>query len=173
MRRMFQTDWRTWIAFTFAVLTVFVVVDRERLSETNEKIAAEAVRTRVEGAKQRAELLDGQQKLQQQIDELVAQNAGLVELLESQGVEVPSYLSAGRSTTTRIQTDRDDDDDGGGDTIVVTPNSQGSSSSPPSSEPSQDAPDVDVPDVPLPPQAGQATDTAKRITEDITGININ
>lgn len=169
VRRILKMDWRTWVAFGFAVMVVFVVVDRERLANANETIAADAVLNSDRAARQRAELLAGQADLQKQINRLVTQNAALVRILQTQGVDVPASLIAGR--TTRIETGDDDDDDP--DTIIVRPDDDPDpSSSPSNSTPSEDTPNVDLPEVPMPPNAGQATDTAKRITEDLTGIDV-
>lgn len=173
-----MVDWRTWLAFAFAVAMVFIVIDRDRLAEARDN----AVSVEAEGQKERARLLAGQQDLQDQVDRLVSQNNALVELFRSSGIDVPAGLVAGRSgggTVTRIETggDNDNDDDGDGDTIIVRP----PTSSPPRPSPTANPPDDDdgggtriqLPKVPLPDEAGEATDTTKRIVDDLTGIKLD
>lgn len=168
-----MVDWRTWLAFAFAIAMVFIVIDRDRLAEARDN----AVSVEAEGQKERARLLAGQQDLQDQVDRLVSQNNALVELFRSSGIDVPAGLVAGRGgTVTRIETGGDNDDDDDGDTIIVRP----PTSSPPRPSPTTNPPDdddggtrIDLPDVPLPDEAGEATDTTKRIVDDLTGIKLD
>lgn len=176
MRRFLMVDWRTWLAFGFAVAMVFIVIDRDRLAEARDN----AVSVEAEGQKERARLLEGQQDLQEQVDRLVSQNNALVELFRSSGIDVPAGLIAGRSgggTVTRIETGRDNDDDDGGDTtIVVRPSTSPQSRTPTPTNPPDDdggGTRIQLPKVPLPDEAGEATDTTKRIVDDLTGIKLD
>lgn len=172
MRRFFRTDWRTWLAFAFAVAMVFIVVDRERLAEARD----EAKSAESAGQEERARLLAGQKDLQEQVDRLVSQNNALVELFRTSGIEVPAEYVASPGSVTRIETSGDDDDDDGGDTTIVVRPTTAPTSRPPTTPPPDDddgGTRVDLPDVPLPPEAGEATDTAKRIVDDLTGIELD
>lgn len=174
MRRLLHIDWRTWLAFTVAVLVVFVVVDRERTADKEAVTAAENAQLKTEGAQERKKLLRGQQIMQDRIDRLVEQNAELVRLFDDAGIRVPPGLVA-NDRVTRIEADDDDNDDDG-DTIIVRPNNQPAPAAP---RPTANPPDDDdggtrlnLPKVPLPDEAGEATDTAKRIVDDLTGIEL-
>lgn len=114
MRRMLHIDWRTWLAFAFALLVIFIVVDRERVANTNEALIAETDKGRVDAARERDRLLDGQRRLQSQVDRLSDQNAALVDLFEQTGGRAPPSLIGSRTVI-----EQDDNDDNDGDTIVV------------------------------------------------------
>lgn len=117
---------------------------------------------RAEAAKERQRLLEGQDELRERHERLLA-------YLRTIGIDVPE--SVYRTSSTGV-----DDDDDGDTNITVRPETSstesddGGSSPPPS--PSQSNSNVNdvVPEVPLPAPAGEATDTAKRIIEDVTGM---
>lgn len=172
-----MVDWRTWLAFGFAVGMVFVVIENDQLAEARQKAEA----SEDAGRQERARLLAGQNDLQQQVDRLVAQNNALVELFRASGVDVPPSLVAGRTSSpgsvTRIETSGDNDDDDAGDTTIVVRPTTAPTSRPPTSNPPPDDDDggtrIDLPALPLPDDAGEATDTTKRIVDDLTGIKLD
>lgn len=176
MNPMFRfVDWR----FLLSLATVMVVslivanaylVELDRQAKTRridtlvahiQRQAKDSRTERGDAARERQRLLDGQAEIRRR-------HENLLDYLRSQGITVPA------SVFTR--TSGDNDDDGGDTNITVRPGTSPSSPSPsPStsgsssdSSPSEDGGVTDmVPEVPLPGPAGEATDTAKRIVEDL------
>lgn len=168
-------DWRFLLSLA-AVLAVATVAAGVYASEMDRQAKTKRIDTlvsvieqqdkadrveRAEAAKERQRLLDGQTELRERHERLL-------EYLRTAGINVPASVYR---TTTR------DDDDGGDTNVTVRPQSSNSSSedsSAPSPSPSASNDDSNVtdvvPEIPLPAPAGEATDTAKRIIEDVTGM---
>lgn len=175
MNPMFRfVDWR----FLLSLATVMVVslivanaylVELDRQAKTRridtlvahiQRQAKDSRTERGDAARERQRLLDGQAEIRRR-------HENLLDYLRSQGITVPASV---------FTTSSGDDDDGGDTNITVRPGTSPSSPSPspstsPStsdSSPSEDGGVTDmVPEVPLPGPAGEATDTAKRIVEDL------
>lgn len=115
---MLRIDWRTWVAFAFAMLVVWVVADElgDRGAEHDASI-------------ERRELLAGQKDMQTKIDTQTAKYSALVDWLNDQDIEIPEFVlnpqpagAGGRGDTSiRVESSDDDDDDGGGTTVPKAP----------------------------------------------------
>lgn len=168
-------DWRFLLSAAFLALVVTASLNSWAVEKHNRALMAQldhdraaAVVERSEASRERQRILDGQNELQERHERLL-------DYLRSQGIDVPESIY--RTSSTRV----DGDDDDGGDTnnITVRPETSndqsesGRSSSPspsPSASTSENNVTDVVPEIPLPAPAGEATDTAKRIIEDVTGI---
>lgn len=160
MRRMLQVvDWRFLLTAAFLALVVQMGFNSWEHAKHHTQLVEQIKAERVEAVKDRA-------AAQRERERLVAGLKRLLVYLESAGVEIPSNVSRpitvdpGSSTRVTVRPQ----------TVNPTPPTSSSSptpSGPPSSPPNNDG---GVPEVPLPEPVGQATDTAKRIIEDVTGI---
>lgn len=148
-------------------LLMFAVGAVEQSQRRDEQVAALIDQTKAD----RKQL----QAMAGRLSKATEQNAELVELLRSSGVDVPASLVATR-TTTRIERDRGSD--ASDDTTVIVRPSPATTSPRPTPVPTTRKPPPDndddtddvtdvVPKVPLPDDAGRATDEAKARVDDL------
>lgn len=162
----------TLIVVSFFIDEVTDFLDRREATSRYDRVVEVLDEERAANRKVETELLEGQDYLREQL-------RAVVQFIRDQGYDIPPEILTPNVTyersSSRDDDDDDDDDDNGRDTTVVVPQSQSSSQgnqSEGSSDNDNDDDDVsvDTPDLPAP--VGEATDTAKRIIEDMTGIDM-
>lgn len=169
-------DWRFVLSSAFLILVVQLGFNswsdsrhNDRLVRQLETVTKVAASDRKEASEERAVLVEGQRQLRRDYQLLL-------DYLESVGVAVPPNLAR---AITLGGSGRDNDDDDGDTNITVLPETRTTTPAPsssssggsgsPSPTPDEGEPNLTdvVPDLPLPGPVGEATDTAKRIVDDL------
>jgi type II secretory pathway pseudopilin PulG len=159
-RMIFAGFLATLIVASFFLDEVTDAVEARELRGQNQRFREVIDSERTENKKVQTELLEGQDFLRDQV-------VGLVEFIKQQGWTLPESLY--ESQTYRSTDNEDDGDDGD---VIVRPNvviPSPSQSSVANSGDSTDDSGDDPADLPV-PGVGEATDTAKRIVEDLPGM---